>query len=220
MPNPFKKYGRAYHQRGEWIAVGVGFAAKLATELSSGDNENLVLVGSIGSGKSTALAQCADRIGGAGVVLPYSLDGIEHDRVLALHELVLTDLIRELGSKAFDKAARDLRLLESSILDKSLRSDQMFALVTRLASLSLKDNNKRINVLVDECQIPAEKLEGGQGATATAEWFTRLKVLAEALRAGGGRMIITITPSPWSEAPPYVRARFVPLHTRPAVPSS
>ena len=209
MPNPFKKQGISYQQGGEWIASGVGLTAKLATELASGERSSIALIGSVGSGKSTALGQCATSVN-AGVVLTYKLDELEHDQALSLDKRILNELIDCVGTRAFDEAAKDLKLIGLTATHV-LSRDQRLRLIQRMAEQSLHNDGKPIHVLLDECQVPSEKIVGEVDPAKMAEWFGLLKVLAERLTASNGRLILTITASPWNQVPPYAQARFVAL---------
>ncbi|MGK3968446.1 AAA family ATPase [Sorangium sp. So ce118] len=208
MPNPFKKQGDAFHQPGDWIAPHVGLVSKLRKELDAGWKGNAVVLGNVGSGKSSLLSSLArwfaEKHWNA---VDLSLQHFTPEDALDLYQPIFQRLITLLGKESTDGAAKALGFHALGPGGK-LRRDELVRLMREMASMSAQ-KGKPVYVLVDEGQLPAEAFESRNDLSSITEWFERLKGLGDELRAAGGGLVVTLPPSPWETfAPPKVRARF------------
>jgi hypothetical protein len=215
MSNPFQRQGKSFRS-GDWKAWSIGLLAQLAAETLDAPKLTYALIGDIGSGKTTALESYRQRVQAVrpnDVFLVHDIGPMDIDKVHTLHRLVYAELAGKLGDAAVDEAAKELNL-RTSLPEPHLSAHDIYALIRAMVRRS-ENAGRRVHLLVDECQRPAEHFESTGDTQKLRSWFEQLKSLAEAMALDGGCMVITITTIPWENAPRHARDRFVKLRASP-----
>ncbi|WP_438002046.1 hypothetical protein WMF26_22920 [Sorangium sp. So ce185] len=126
-----------------------------------------------------------------------------------IHRDIYVELVAALGVEAHDNAVKKLNL-SARHTGNYLQQHEIFDVVEAMIQHSVS-GGAGVHVLLDECQRRMEYYERGRARAQIDSWFELLKNIAEAVSRGGGRLLITTTPSPWDGAPQHVRHRFVDL---------
>jgi len=211
VPNPFRKRGRAAHRAGEWLAEDVGLCADIRAEFEDQDPGGVALIGDIGGGKTAALDLWRRLVAGdpGAAILTSRLGALPADEALRLERVILSGLANRFGKRLIDEAA-DALWPEEAVGEgdgAGYRPDEEIELIAE----ALRRADATVHYLLEEGQGPAELFDAGNPTRSFAAWANRLQYLAEAFRAGGGYLLITITRSPWESLPSSCQDRYVPL---------